>query len=137
MVKERGKREEGRRQNKNTPTPPSSPAPLPADDRRACYNLVKRPYSELMEILVRLVLGSVLLVWGRGFGKVLVRSPVTEEDLFKGRNSIALALAIHSRAIVLTDSIQDTSPRIHPSRNKKPVSDKGTPEFIRGVNTPI
>jgi hypothetical protein len=25
---------------------------------------------------------------------------------------------------LLTESIQDTSPRIHPSRNKKPVSDK-------------
>jgi len=34
----------------------------------------------------------------------------------------------------VTESIQDTSPRIDPSRNKKPVSDKGAPEFIRGVN---
>ena len=30
----------------------------------------------------------------------------------------------------LTIKHQDTSPRIHPSRNKKPVSDKGAPEFI-------
>ncbi|NQE38016.1 hypothetical protein E5S67_05798 [Microcoleus sp. IPMA8] len=37
----------------------------------------------------------------------------------------------------LTESIQDTSPRIHPSRNKKPVSDKGASEFIRGVNASI
>lgn len=43
-----------------------------------------------MEILVTLVLGSVLFVWGMRFGRVLVRSSVTEEDLFKGRNSIAL-----------------------------------------------
>ncbi|MEG4330025.1 hypothetical protein Q5688_32625, partial [Microcoleus sp. herbarium5] len=60
-----------------------------------------------------LLLGSLLLVWGMRFGRVLVRSPVTQEDLFKGRNSIALALAMPSPAIVLTDSIQDTSPRIH------------------------
>ena len=37
-----------------------------------------------------LVLGSVLLVWGMRFGKVLVRSGVTANDLFKGRNAIAL-----------------------------------------------
>ncbi|MDQ2097472.1 MAG: cysteine peptidase family C39 domain-containing protein [Tychonema bourrellyi B0820] len=43
-----------------------------------------------MEILVTLVLGSVLLVWGMRFGRVLVRSGVTANDLFKGRNSIAL-----------------------------------------------
>ncbi|MEG5038569.1 MULTISPECIES: hypothetical protein [unclassified Microcoleus] len=42
-----------------------------------------------MEIVVTLLLGSVLLVWGMRFGPVLVRSSVTEEDLFKGRNSIA------------------------------------------------
>ncbi|MEG4328922.1 hypothetical protein QUB37_26840 [Microcoleus sp. AT3-A2] len=36
------------------------------------------------------------------FGWVLVRSSVTEEDLFKGRNSIALAFAMPSPAIVLT-----------------------------------
>ncbi|MEG4840657.1 hypothetical protein QUB24_21450 [Microcoleus sp. B9-D4] len=44
---------------------------------------------------------------------MLVRSPVTEEELFKGRNSIALALAMHSRAIVVTESIQDTRHVIH------------------------
>jgi predicted double-glycine peptidase len=44
-----------------------------------------------MEILVTLVLGSVLLVWGMQFGKVLVRSGVTANDLFKGRKWIALA----------------------------------------------
>ncbi|MEG4373445.1 hypothetical protein QUB19_28510 [Microcoleus sp. B4-C5] len=38
------------------------------------------------------------------FGRVLVRSGVTANDLFKGRNSIALALVMHSRAIVLTPS---------------------------------
>jgi hypothetical protein len=27
----------------------------------------------------------------------------------------------------MTESIQDTSPRIHPSRNKKPVSDETCP----------
>ncbi|MEK0180152.1 MAG: hypothetical protein EAZ78_23065 [Oscillatoriales cyanobacterium] len=43
-----------------------------------------------MEILVTLVLGSVLLVWGMRFGRVLVRSSVTANDLFKGRNAIAL-----------------------------------------------
>jgi hypothetical protein len=37
----------------------------------------------------------------------------------------------------MTESIQDTSPRIHPSRNKKPVSDRGAPEFVRGVNASI
>ena len=37
-----------------------------------------------------LVLGSVLLVWGMRFGRVLVRSGVTANDLFKGRTSIAL-----------------------------------------------
>ncbi|WP_263053608.1 hypothetical protein [Oscillatoria nigro-viridis] len=41
-----------------------------------------------------LVLGSVLLVWEMRFGRVLVRSSVTEEDLFKGRNSLALAFAM-------------------------------------------
>ena len=30
-------------------------------------------------------------------------------------------------AILLTESIQDTSPRIHPSTNKKPVSDETCP----------
>lgn len=44
-----------------------------------------------MEILATLVLGSVLFVWGMGFGKVLVRSGVTANDLFKGRKWIALA----------------------------------------------
>ncbi len=29
----------------------------------------------------------------------------------------------------LTESIQDTSPRIHPSRNKKPVSEKLAPRI--------
>ncbi len=37
-----------------------------------------------------LVLGSALFVWGMRFGKLLVRSGVTANDLFKGRNSIAL-----------------------------------------------
>ncbi|MEG4939974.1 hypothetical protein [Microcoleus sp. F4-D5] len=55
-----------------------------------------------MEIVVTLVLGSVLLVWGMRFGRVLVRSGVTANDLFKGRNSIALAFAMPSPAIVLT-----------------------------------
>jgi predicted double-glycine peptidase len=43
-----------------------------------------------MEIIATLVLGSVLFVWGMRFGKALVRSGVTANDLFKGRNSIAL-----------------------------------------------
>jgi predicted double-glycine peptidase len=43
-----------------------------------------------MEILVTLVLGSVLLIWGMRFGKVLVRSGVTANDLFKGRKAIVL-----------------------------------------------
>ncbi|MCC3406794.1 MAG: hypothetical protein JGK17_14625 [Microcoleus sp. PH2017_10_PVI_O_A] len=43
-----------------------------------------------MEILLTLVLGSALFVWGMRFGKALVRSGVTANDLFKGRNSIAL-----------------------------------------------
>ncbi|MEG4580676.1 hypothetical protein QUA71_13850 [Microcoleus sp. MON1_C5] len=55
-----------------------------------------------MEILVTLVLGSVLFVWEMRFGRVLVRSSVTAKDLFKGRNSIALAFAMPSPAIVLT-----------------------------------
>ena len=49
-----------------------------------------------------LLLGSVLLVWGMGFGKVLVRSSVTSKHLFKGRNSIVVAVAMRSPAIVLT-----------------------------------
>ncbi|MEG4405571.1 hypothetical protein [Microcoleus sp. MON2_D5] len=49
-----------------------------------------------------LLLGSVLLVWGMGFGKMLVRSSVTANDLFKGRNSIVLAVAMRSPALVLT-----------------------------------
>jgi len=40
---------------------------------------------------VTLVLGSVLFVWGMRGGRVLVRSGVTANDLFKGKNSIALA----------------------------------------------
>ncbi|MBD1827547.1 hypothetical protein NDI47_19375 [Microcoleus vaginatus GB1-A2] len=55
-----------------------------------------------MEIVVTLVLGSVLLVWGMRFGRVLVRSSVTAKHLFKGRNSIALAVAMRSPAILLT-----------------------------------
>jgi len=47
-----------------------------------------------MEILVTLVLGSVLFLWGMRFGRVLVRSSVTVKDLFKGRNSIAQAVAM-------------------------------------------
>jgi predicted double-glycine peptidase len=43
-----------------------------------------------MAIIVTLVLGSVLLAWGMRFGRVLVRSSVTANDLFKGRNAIAL-----------------------------------------------
>ena len=43
-----------------------------------------------MEIVVTLVLGSALFVWGMRTGKALVRSGVTANDLFKGRNSIAL-----------------------------------------------
>lgn len=43
-----------------------------------------------MEILLTLLLGSALFVWGMGTGKALVRSGVTANDLFKGRNSIAL-----------------------------------------------
>jgi len=43
-----------------------------------------------MEIVVTLLLGSVLFVWGMRLGRVLVRSGVTANDLFKGRNSIAL-----------------------------------------------
>ncbi len=43
-----------------------------------------------MEIVVTLVLGSVLFRGGMRFGRVLVRSGVTANDLFKGRNAIAL-----------------------------------------------
>ncbi|MCC3412362.1 MAG: hypothetical protein JGK24_06565 [Microcoleus sp. PH2017_29_MFU_D_A] len=43
-----------------------------------------------MEIVVTLLLGSALFVWGMRAGKALVRSGVTANDLFKGRNSIAL-----------------------------------------------
>ena len=32
-----------------------------------------------------------------------------------------------TRHYIMTESIQDTSPRIHPSRNKKPVSDETCP----------
>jgi hypothetical protein len=45
-----------------------------------------------------------------------------------------LAFATSENRAVLTESIQHTSPRIHPWRNKKPVSDTQAPEFIRGVN---
>jgi hypothetical protein len=54
-----------------------------------------------MEILVTLVLGSVLFVWGMRFGRVLVRSSVTAKDLFKGRNSIAQAVAMRSPELLL------------------------------------
>ena len=37
----------------------------------------------------------------------------------------------------MTESIQDTSSRIDPSRNKKRVSNKQAPEFIRGVKASI
>ncbi|MEG4320596.1 MULTISPECIES: cysteine peptidase family C39 domain-containing protein [unclassified Microcoleus] len=43
-----------------------------------------------MEIVVTLLLGSALFVWGMRLGRALVRSGVTAKDLFKGRNSIAL-----------------------------------------------
>ncbi|MEG5058246.1 cysteine peptidase family C39 domain-containing protein [Microcoleus sp. A2-C5] len=43
-----------------------------------------------MEIVVTLLLGSALFVWGMRFGRMLVRSGVTANDLFKGHNSIAL-----------------------------------------------
>jgi len=39
---------------------------------------------------VTLLLGSALFVWGMRLGRALVRSGVTANDLFKGRNSIAL-----------------------------------------------
>ncbi|MEG4082836.1 hypothetical protein [Microcoleus sp. POL10_C6] len=55
-----------------------------------------------MEIVVTLVLGSVLFVWGMRFGRVLVRSGVTANDLFKGRNSIALAFGMRAPANTLT-----------------------------------
>ena len=50
-----------------------------------------------------------------------------------------LAFATSENRAVLTESIQDTSSRIHSfadsgPRNKKPVSDTQAPEFIRGVN---
>ena len=35
----------------------------------------------------------------------------------------------HAKLAILTESIQDTSPRIHPSRNKKPVSEKLAPRI--------
>ncbi|WP_293122984.1 cysteine peptidase family C39 domain-containing protein [Microcoleus sp. bin38.metabat.b11b12b14.051] len=43
-----------------------------------------------MEIVVTLLLGSALFIWGMRLGRALVRSGVTAKDLFKGRNSIAL-----------------------------------------------
>ncbi|MEG4494489.1 hypothetical protein [Microcoleus sp. D3_18_C4] len=55
-----------------------------------------------MEIVVTLVLGSVLLVWGMRFRRVLIRSSVTEEDLFKGRNFLALAFGMRAPANTLT-----------------------------------
>ena len=36
----------------------------------------------------------------------------------------------HAKLAILTESIQDTSPRIHPSRNKKPVSDETCPPIL-------
>jgi hypothetical protein len=44
---------------------------------------------------------------------------------------------IHTLIRGRIESIQDISPWIHPWRNKKPVSDKPAPEFIRGVNDSI
>ncbi len=76
------------------PLPLSPPPGLSHGRSHKCYNLVKRPYFELMEILMTLVLGAVLLVWGMGFRRVLVRSSVTAKHLFKGRNSIAQAVAM-------------------------------------------
>jgi hypothetical protein len=44
-------------------------------------------------------------------------------------------IVLGNEDIFLTESIQDTSFRIHPWRNKKPISDdKQAPEFIRRVN---
>ena len=94
-MKKEGKRQEAKEKCCHSPTLlPRSPT----DDRINVTTSVKRPYSELMEILVTLVLGSVLFVWGMRFGRVLVRSSVTAKDLFKGRNSIAQAVAMGLRA---------------------------------------
>jgi len=93
----RRKEEEGRSQNKCFYKDEMLPLLLPrspTDDRINVTTSVKRRYSEPMEILVTLVLGSVLFVWGMRGGRVLVRSSVTAKDLFKGRNSIAQAVAM-------------------------------------------
>ena len=44
----------------------------------------------LLGIVVSLILGTLLFKWGMDFGRVLVRSGVTANDLFKGRTAIAL-----------------------------------------------
>jgi hypothetical protein len=55
------------------------------------------------------------------------------DTLHRGQALLASPL----QNLSLTESIQDTSPRIHPWRNKKPVSDTQAPEFIRVVNASI
>ena len=54
-----------------------------------------------MEIVVTLVLSSLLFVWGMRFGRILVRSGVTANDLFKGRDAIALAFLVFYLALLL------------------------------------
>lgn len=54
-----------------------------------------------MEIVVTLVLSSLLFVWGMRFGRVLVRSGVTANDLFKGKDAIALAFLAFYVALLL------------------------------------
>jgi hypothetical protein len=51
-----------------------------------------------MEIVVTLLLGAALFVWGMRLGRVLVRSSVTVKHLFQGRNLIAQAVAMGLRA---------------------------------------
>lgn len=44
-----------------------------------------------MEIVISLLLGSLLFVWGMRLGGVMVRSGATANDLFKGKTALALA----------------------------------------------
>jgi len=70
-------------------------------DRINVKTLVKQPNSE-SHGNSNAAAGFGLFALGNGFGKLLVRSSVTAKDLFKGRNSIALAVLMRSPAIVLT-----------------------------------
>lgn len=55
----------------------------------------------LLGIVVSLILGALLFKWGMDCGRVLVRSGVTANDLFKGRTTIALLFLVVYMGLLL------------------------------------